>query len=195
MGELKKSFLENEFVKSFIDLYEKSHNADDVKKLKEKVVGNNGYSLGQSFTLTGEIKVKTQSIAGTDQVYLVLPTEEGTELSLMALMGVSSLKNYDLENDVTVEYKENGKKKTRTVKTQLVADFDFERVWQPKSRILLELASMIADGEVDLKGKTVTYLGVAVRQIKAKKADKQNGEAFEKDYLRAIETRLWEVEA
>jgi hypothetical protein len=194
MGELKKSFLENEFVQDFLTVYEKCHTADEVNDLKGKVVGNNGYALGQQFTLLGTIRHKTQSINGKDQVYLVLPTEEGTELSLMALMGVSSLKNYDLENEITVEYKENGKKKTRTVKSQLVPDFDFERVWQPKSRVLLELAALIASKELDLTGKVVTYLGVAVRQIKAKKADKQNGEAFEKDYLRAIETRLWSME-
>ena len=190
----KKNYQENEFVKGFIAEYEKHHTADQVSKLKERVVGNNGFTLGQSFTLTGEIKTASRDINGVTQVYIVLPTKEGTELSLMSLMGVSSLKGYEANGDtVSVEFDANGEKKTREVKCELVANFNFDHVWKPASRNLLELAGMIAEGDIALANKKVTFLGTAVKKFSAKKDGEQNGESYSEGYTRAIETKLWKV--
>lgn len=190
----KRNFAESEFIKGFLAEYTANGGSKSETEMLARSVGNNGYSIGQQFTLTGDIVVKTNKINGTTATYLVLTTEEGTDLSLMSLMGVSSLKGYDLNNDVTVEFKVGNDKKSRTVRTDLIADFDFATVWQPKSRILLELADMIHSGAVDLKGRVVTYLGVAVKPITAKKAGESNGEKFAAGYARAIETRLWSIE-
>lgn len=192
--ENKKNYQENEFVKGFIAEYEKHHSADQVAKLKDRVVGNNGFTLGQSFTLTGEIKTASRDINGVTQVYIILPTKEGTELSLMSLMGVSSLKGYVANGEtVTVEFDANGEKKTREVKCELVANFNFDHVWKPASRNLLELAGMIAEGDVALANKKVTFLGTAVKSFTAKKDGEQNGESYSEGYTRAIETRLWRI--
>lgn len=190
----KKNYQENEFVKGFIAEYEKHHTADQVAKLKERTVGNNGFVLGQSFTLTGEIKTASRDINGVTQVYIILPTKEGTELSLMNLMGVSSLKGYVANGDtVTVEFDINGEKKTREVKSELVANFNFDHVWKPASRNLLELAGMIAEGDVALANKKVTFLGTAVKSFVAKQEGNQNGESYSEGYTRAIETKLWKI--
>lgn len=192
--ENKKNYQENEFVKGFIAEYEKHHTADQVAKLKDRVVGNNGFTLGQSFTLTGEIKTASRDINGVTQVYIILPTKEGTELSLMSLMGVSSLKGYVANGEtVTVEFDANGEKKTREVKCELVESFKFEQTWKPASRNLLELAGMIAEGDVPLANKKVTFLGTAVKAFTAKKEGEQNGESYSEGYTRAIETRLWKI--
>lgn len=187
-----KKFLENEFVKSFLAVYEKSHNAEQIAKLKERTVGNNGYTVGQIFTLTGEIATKENEINGVTQVYIILKTKEGAELSLMSLMGVSSLNGYKFDKSYTVEYDVNGEKKTREVQSTM-PEKDFVKAWSIPTRNLLELAAMIADGTLPLKDKKVTFLGTAVKPYTAKKDGEQNGESYLEGYSRAIETKIWSV--
>lgn len=187
-----KKFLENEFVKSFLAVYEKSHTAEQVAKLKERVVGNNSYTVGQTFTLTGEIATKENEINGVTQVYIILKTKEGAELSLMSLMGVSSLKGYKFDKAYPVEFDINGEKKTREVESTM-PEKDFKQAWVIPTRNLLELAAMIADGTLPLKDKKVTFLGTAVKPYPAKQDGEQNGESYQAGYARAIETKIWSV--
>jgi hypothetical protein len=188
-----KRFLESDFVKGFMTVYEGVKGKDAADKMLTRTVGNNGYVIGQEFTFTGDIKTVTNEINGTKQVYIVLPTKEGTDLSLMSLMGVSSLKGYDLENEVEINFIGADKsKETRKVKSDFTADFD--DVWKPASRNLLELAGMIAEKAIDLTSKKATFLGTAVKPIVAKKKGESNGEKFEVGYKRAIETKLWSIE-
>lgn len=191
----KKNYLENDLVKKFLEDYKDARGKDYDQT---RIVGNNGYTVGQSFTLTGEIEYKTNEINGTKSVYWVLPTEEGTELSLMALMGVSSLKGYCTDNkkEFPVEFynPKTKDKDSRIVTATVNSDFDFDDVWQPPTRNLLDLAGMILEGDLNLKGKTVTYLGTVVKPITAKKDSEQNGEKVKEGYKRVIETRLWEIE-
>jgi hypothetical protein len=190
----KKNYLENDLVKKFLDDYKEARGKEYDQT---RIVGNNGYSVGQSFKLTGEIEYKTNEINGTKSVYWVLLAEGGIELSLMSLMGVSSLKGYCTDNtkEFPVEfYNASTKSKdTRTVTATVESDFDFEDVWQPPTRNLLDLAGMILEGDLDIKGKTVTYLGTVVKDFTAKKDSEQNGEKVKKDYKRVIETRLWSM--
>ena len=189
-----KKFIESEFVKDFLAIYAANGGTKTAEQMLNRTVGSNGYTKGQEFTLTGDIETKVNEINGTKQTYLVLPTKEGTELSLMSLMGVSSLKGYDLENEVTIEFLNGRNKESRTVKTDTVEGFDFADVWQPASRNLLELAYLIAEKEVDLTNKKVTYLGTVVKPIIAKKSGESNGEKFNIGFKRAIETKLWSIE-
>lgn len=187
-----KKFLENEFVKSFLAVYEKHHDAKQIAKLKERTVGTNGYTVGQVFTLTGEIATKENEINGKTQVYIILKTKEGAELSLMSLMGVSSLNGYKFDKEYTVEFDVDDEKKTREVKSTM-PEKDFKLAWTIPTRNLLELASMIADGTLPLKDKKVTFLGTAVKPYTAKQDGEQNGESYQAGYSRAIETKIWSV--
>jgi hypothetical protein len=192
-----KRFIESQFVKDFLSVYAANGGKKTEAELLAKNVGNNGYVIGQEFTLTGDIKTATSEINGAKQTYIVLTTEEGTELSLQTLMGVSSLKGYVFGEDVVIEFDgkdENNEavKKSRKVR----ADFDkgdFENVWMPATRNLLTLAGMIAEKHINLAGKTASYLGTAVKPITAKKKGESNGEKFKEGYARAIETKLWSV--
>lgn len=191
----KKNYLENDLVKKFLNDYK---DARGKEYDQTRIVGNNGYSVGQSFKLTGEIEYKDNEINGTKSVYWVLHAEGGVELSLMSLMGVSSLKGYctDSTKEFPVEFY-NAKTKdkdTRTVTATVESNFDFEEVWQPPTRNLLDLAGMIAEGDLNLKDKTVIYLGTAVKAFTAKKDSEQNGEKVKEGYKRVIETRLWSME-
>ena len=194
----KKNYQENELVKKFLEKYTETRGEDKAKELIGKTVGNNGYAVGQKFTLLGTIDFKEQTINGMKTVYWYLPTKEGTELSLMSLMGVSSLKGYctDSAREFAVEfYNASTKgKDSRTVTATVESDFDFADVWQPPTRNLLDLAGMIASGDLDIKDKTVTYLGTVVKDFTAKKDSEQNGEKVKKDYKRVLETRLWSME-
>jgi len=191
----KKNYLENDLIKNFLSEYKDARGKDYDQT---RIIGNNGYSVGQSFKLTGEIEYKTNEINGTKSVYLVLLAEGGIELSLMSLMGVSSLKGYctDKTKEFPVEFY-NAKTKdkdSRTVTATVESDFDFDDVWQPPTRNLLDLAGMIAEGDLNLKGKTVTYLGTVVKDFTAKKDSEQNGEKVKEGYKRVIETRLWSMD-
>jgi hypothetical protein len=190
----KKNYLENDLVKKFLEDYK---DARGKEYDQTRIVGNNGYSVGQSFTLTGEIEYKTNEINGNKSVYWVLLAEGGVELSLMSLMGVSSLKGYcvDSTKEFPIEFynAKTKEKDSRTVTATVESDFDFDDVWQPPTRNLLELAGMIADGDLNLKGKTVTYLGTVVKDFTAKKDSEQNGEKVKEGYKRVIETRLWSM--
>jgi hypothetical protein len=194
MGENKKSYLENEVIKKFMEAYKACHTDKEVEKLEERTVGNNGYYIGQEFTLTGEIDWKEQDVNGTKQVYWFLKTQEGTELSLQSLMGISSLKGYLLEGSTEVEFVDGNAPKSRTVTAEVKAGTTEKSLWIPKSRHFLTEVQNILESRENLEGKTVTFLGTAVKPIVAKKSGKQNGETYEKGYKRAIETKLWSVE-
>lgn len=199
MEENKRNFAESEFVKDFVKVYTANHGEEKGKKLATKVVGNNGYQLGQTFTLTGEIDVATSADekGKVTATYLILKTAEGTDLSLQSLMSVSSLKGYT-DEEVTEEWYEKVNNKevmqSRTCKAEFIDNFEFEQVWTPPTRNLLTLAGMIAEGALDLSGKTVTYLGLAVKPFTATKDGESFGEKWHKDYKRAITTKLWSIE-
>jgi hypothetical protein len=195
-----KDYSQNELVKKFLEKYGEVRGTKKAEELTEKTVGNNGYSIGQTFTLLGTIDFKEQTINGSETVYWYLPTKEGVDLSLMSLMGVSSLKGY-VDKNIEVEYyltkKEDGKnvddKKSRTVTPDFTPEDDFKKVWQPPTRHLLTLVAMIADGDENMVGKKVTFLGTAVKPFTAKSDNEQNGEKYRAGYQRAIETKLWSI--
>lgn len=194
MAENKKSFLENESIQKFMAAYKGCHTDEQVKNLEKRTVGNNGYFIGQKFTLTGEADWKENTINGVKQVYWVLLTNEGAELSLQSLMGISSLKNYVLEGTVEVDYLDGKNVKTRTVAAEVMDGVTIDDLWIPKSRHFLTEVQNILEGVENLKNRTVTFLGTAVRPIEAKKAGEQNGEKYAAGARRAIETKLWSVE-
>jgi hypothetical protein len=192
-----KRFIESQFVTDFKAIYEEVNGKEKLEALEKRNVGNNGYVIGQEFHLTGDIKTVTNEINGVKQVYIALTTKEGTDLSLQALMGVSSLKGYVFDTDVDVEFDakdESGSfvKKTRKVRSDF-SKGDFNNVWMPETRNLLTLAGMIAEKHINLTNKTATYLGTAVKPITAKKRGDQNNEKFKEGYSRAIETKLWSI--
>lgn len=191
----KKSYMgKRSFVSDFVNLYAANGGVRSVIDTTDWVVDNLSYALGQQFVLTGDIVIRKREIDGRMCVYLVLTTKCGRELSLMVLMGVSSLKGYDLENILEVEYiGSNGDKATRYVRSELINNFNFAEAWQPPTRNYLELAAMIAEKEVDLTGATVTYLGTIYKPFIAKRSGEKFAEKFEQGFKRIIRTRLWAV--
>jgi hypothetical protein len=196
---------ENKLVQNFIDEYSKVY-PNNVDKLKTRIVGNNGFELGQTFTLTGALKiVKNVNDKGdTTAVYLALETKEGTDISLQSFMNISSLNGYALKDtpifedyatkQVTPKNINDIEKLTKEHKTLLVEDFDFADVYQPTTRNLIEFATQIQQGKVNLEDKKLTYLGIAYKQITAKKCGESFGEYYGIGYRRCISTKLWKLE-
>lgn len=170
---------------------------DRAKKLSERTVGNNGYNLGQQFTLTGKIEnQKTKDGDGNvTAIYPALETAEGTWLSIGGLMGVSSLKGYlkDGEQGKHEWLDEDGEKQVKTLQNELVANFDFGKVFNPPTRHLLTFVNMLAKGEYQIAGKKITYLGQVHRQFTAKKDGESFGESWEKGFSRCASVRLWAI--
>lgn len=170
---------------------------DRAKKLETRTVGNNGYNLGQGFTLTGKIdNQETKDDNGNiTSIYPALETTDGVWLSIGGLMGVSSLKGYlkDGEQGTHEWLDEDGEKQVKTLQNELIAGFDFGKVFNPPTRHLLTFVNMIAKGEYPMAGKKVTYLGQVHRQYQAKKDGESFGEAWEKGFNRCSSVRLWSV--
>lgn len=187
-------------VQNFIDEYNQIH-PNQVNKLQSRLVGNNGFALGQSFTLTGELKIiRNLSDKGVPTaIYLALGTKEGTDISLQSIMNISSLNGYILNDtpifeDYSTTKAKNAEKLTKEHQTTLVEDFDFSDVYQPPTRNLIDFATQIQQGKVQLEGLKATYLGTAYKQITAKKDGDSFGEHYLAGYRRCIATKLWKVE-
>ena len=188
-----KKFLEDPFKAEFLRVYETNVRQRSVANSSEWVVDNLSYDLGQEFTLTGKIAIREKDIDGRACVYLVLPTMCGRELSLQSLMGVSSLRGYDLTNKLEVEYIDDNKCVTRIVQSELINNFNFSDAWQPPTRNYLELASMISDKSLNLSGAKVKYLGTVYKPFIARKCGEHFGEKYMAGYKRIIRVRLWSV--
>ena len=165
----------------------------DVDLEKGKIIGNNGYIIGQQFELTG--KIDTVPVTNADgkqtEVYIGLETTTGQWLSLKALMGLSSLRGYVLDGTMTDAQKiEHFAKVAEDVTEQFIGWPDCP------TRDLYELTARIEAGEVNMKGRTVTYKGQAYRPFKAKKGgqkDYASNLVIKKDDQRAQDAKLWEV--
>lgn len=161
-------------------------------------VGNNGYNLGQSFTLTGaieivDIKDNDGKVTGC---YLGLPTEEGPKLSLAALMGVSTLRGYLLEGSVTEKRAgvEESKLRTFTAETTKEAKQPTFRCWNLKDRNIYALAKQIKEQPDWLKGKKATFHGIALRTITRRQNTTDfDNIAWSEGDVSVIQQRLWSV--
>ena len=165
----------------------------DVDLDKGKIIGNNGYVIGQQFELTG--KIDTVPVTDADgkqtEVFIGLETTTGQWLSLKALMGLSSLRGYILDGTMTDAQKnEHFAKVADDVTEQFIGWADCP------TRDLYDLTARIEAGEVNMKGKTVTYKGQVYRPFIAKKGGKKDflsDLVIKKGDQRAQDVKLWEV--
>lgn len=178
----------NELVKSYVS----AAKAAGMAEPKNSTVGNNGYTLGQQFHGTG-LQVVESEINGKKTAYVAVTTEEGIDLSIKSLMGISSISGYETEGEFESESLEGGKKVVSKVKAEVIPDFDFEQVYQPSCRQLLDFIAE-ADETSFFEGKVITYLGKVVRPYEAKKDSPATSfETYKKGYKRAMAVKLWSV--
>lgn len=165
---------------------------DRLKELDGKTVinsiGTNGRGVGQSFTLTGELKLDCKVVDANGKVtaiYEGFGLTDGTYLSVKQYMGLSSLTGYNTSGEFT---QTNGTKYV----AEVVKDFNFKDCFQPKTREYIPfLAWLIENPDFYAKGKTIQYLGFVVRPYEAKKAGEAFGESWEKGNIRCMTAKLW----
>lgn len=175
-------------VKSYLEAAKKA----GMNEPKNNTVGNNGYTLGQQFHSNGMKLVETE-INGKKSVYVAVTTGEGIDLSIKSLMGISSLNGYETTGEFDSESREAGKKVVTKVKAEVVDNFDFERVFQPACRQLLDFITE-AEESAFFEDKIIIYLGKAVRPYEAKKdSPATSSEVYKKGDKRAMAVHLWEV--
>lgn len=162
----------------------------DRAKLENLVVGSNGYALGQTFTITGATWVQ-RNINGTEVGYAAFTTAEGAELSIKQVMGISSLVGYEISGSFPNESGTNkAKPEIEQIKAQVVEDFKFEDVFQPETRKFLDFLDKVEAGEFN--GRTLTYLGVAVRPFVAKtNSSPKSSQKYVAGMQRTISVKLW----
>lgn len=158
---------------------------------EEKRVGSNGYNIGQTFTLDGTIKISKVS-RGTEVtgVFLALGTKEGVDLSLQSLMGLSSLRGYELSGEADDS---TGNHYDAEVAPDVKKDFVG---WKNlKTRDLYEMAALIEAGDIKVADKKVTYKGRVFRKWVARNAgtDLTTGQAYAEGDQRVSRVQLWQV--
>ena len=193
----------SKLLKTFQEQYNHYHPDKPVNVLQEHIVGRNGYYLGQQFHATGVVypaPIKNDKGEQTG-VYLALTTTEGVDISLAAVMGVTSLRGYTLEGTLK-EYRAGVDEKdlneftaevTDKVKTQAAKNNQFNG-WDIPTRDLYKLAAMIEADANLIKGKTITFEGIALRPVRRRKTDTDfNNIEWKAGDLSIITQRLWSV--
>ena len=193
----------SKLLKTFQEQYNHYHPEKTINVLQEHIVGRNGYYLGQQFHATGVVypaPIKNDKGEQTG-VYLALTTTEGVDISLAAVMGVTSLRGYTLEGTLK-EYRAGVDEKdlneftaevTDKVKTQAAKNNQFNG-WDIPTRDLYKLAAMIEADASLIKGKTITFEGIALRPVRRRKTDTDfNNIEWKAGDLSIITQRLWSV--
>lgn len=157
----------------------------------EKRVGSNGYNIGQTFTLDGSLKI-AEVRRGTEVtgVFLALGTKEGVDLSLQSLMGLSSLRGYELTGEADDS---TGNHYDAEVAPDVKKDFIG---WKNlKTRDLYEMAALIESGDIKVADKKVTYKGRVFRKWVARTAgtDLTTNQAYAEGDQRVSRVQLWHV--
>lgn len=193
----------SKLLKTYQEQYNHYHPDKTINVLQEHIVGRNGYYLGQQFHATGVVypaPIKNDKGEQTG-VYLALTTTEGVDISLAAVMGVTSLRGYTLEGTLK-EYRAGVDEKdlneftaevTDKVKTQAAKNNQFNG-WDIPTRDLYKLAAMIEADANLIKGKTITFEGIALRPVRRRKTDTDfNNIEWKAGDLSIITQRLWSV--
>lgn len=186
----------SKLLKDFQQQYNELHGDRPIDVTKERIVGRNGYFLGQQFHLTGEIYPAPVLDADGKKtgVYLALKTKENIDLSLAALMGVTSLRGYILEGTIKdSKDTEFTAEVTDKVKTQAAKNNAFNG-WNVPTRDLYKMAAIIENDKELVKDKVATFEGIALRTIKRRQATTDfNGVEWNVGDTSVITQRLWGV--
>ena len=155
-------------------------------------IGRNGYYPGQTFHAIGLVIVPATDTLPTP--YIGVETTEGVTLSVKSLMGLSSIRGYQLEGSYPSEFlTKEGEKATEQIEAAVINGFRFDEAFQPSTRNFLDF---VAECEASkfFEDKTITYLGTVVRPFVAKKPSNPSfSEQYKEGFARCITAKLWSV--
>lgn len=166
----------------------------EVGEIKEKIVGNNGRPLDSDVTFTGKVDLITRKINGNDVTYYAAETKKGEWISVQSLMGISSLKGYELEGKFPHQNNESESEVVADVSAKFKADPNMPR-WEPPTRDFYECIAQLQATEM-LKEVRLFYRGIVVRPYEAKKdyiSTTANGESWSKGAKRTMTSQIWTI--
>lgn len=164
----------------------------DASEIKEKTVGNNGRPLDSEAIFTGKVDLVDRNINGNSVSFYAAETKKGEWISIQSIMGVSSLKGYELEGKFQHQNNEGESDVTADVSAKFKADQNMPR-WEPPTRDFYECVAQLQATEM-LKDVRLFYRGTAVRPYEAKKdyiSTTANGESWSKGAKRTMTAQIW----
>lgn len=147
-------------------------------------------SLGQEFQATGELKVVEKIVDGTNYVYIAVETKEQIDIPVKNIMGVSSLSSFHTDGEYISESLDGDRLVENKVFAQVVDDFRVDDVYHATDSGFLDFVEYAARTKF-FADKVIRYLGVAVRQVIARKDSPFL--IYKAGMRRTISKQLWEV--
>lgn len=204
LNELKESEQYKESMNEIKDYYQNSPSVSQAtkKRIEEAggyVIGNNGYAVGQTFTLTGNVAMRDYKVGDAKGKSPQAETTDGNWISIKAIMGLSSPRGYVFSGKLEACRKAEAEKKSKgtayTSYEEVTADCDIPVEEYPSdnfsSRDLFEVYAACKANKEILEGATLTYHGIIARIAVAKKAD-TNGRHVGDEFI--IQSRVWTLE-
>lgn len=173
--------------------------AEDFKKMAEKQEGGNGFSIGETIHLTGEVEIAVvYATAAGEQVaqntYFAAVLTDGRKISLRNLIK-PSLAGYKFEG---VFKEDNGKEGKNRVETEYTAQhidsFDPSDVefFDADTRNVLELY-MAVQAKSKVLPSELTLVAQGCKPIVATKAVKQGSLDYNKGAHRVMRVNVWAI--
>lgn len=166
----------------------------DVSEIKNKTIGNNGRPLDSDVTFTGKVDLIERVINGNKVSYYAAETKKNEWVSVQSLMGISSLKGYELEGKFPHQNNEGESEVAADVSAKFKADQNIPR-WEPPTRDFYECVAQLQATEM-LKDLRLFYRGIVVRPYEAKKdfiSTSANGESWSKGAKRTMTAQIWTI--
>lgn len=174
-------------------------NADAWKQMQTRQEGGNGFTLGETIHLTGEVEIVVvyANVNGTQvpqNTFFGAKLSDGRNISLRNLIK-PSLAGYKFEGTFKEDNGKEGKNRTETEHTaQHVEGFNPSEVdfWDAETRNVLELFMAIKAGKKQLPSE-LTLVAQGCRPIVATRAVSQGNLDYAKGAHRVMRVNVWSM--
>lgn len=187
----QQSTFKNDTVKKFAANLESKAQGKPIRR----IVGANGFACGDVIKCKGTISIQDVTNAAGEKTaeYLAVDTERGA-VSLKSLMGLSSLRGYQISGILENEYEDaDGHKQVDQITAEVMPGMDFAKIWQPETRDYLALADTCAENSY-FENMYLLHVGTVARKFKSKQdSDDFNHEnaKVRKGFNRVMTAKLW----
>ena len=174
-------------------------NADAWKQMQKRQEGGNGFTIGETIHLTGEVEIVVvyANVNGTQvpqNTFFGAKLSDGRNISLRNLIK-PSLAGYKWEGTFKEDNGKEGKSRTETEHTaQHIEGFDPANVefWDAETRNVLELFMAVKAGKKQLPNE-LTLVAQGCRPIVATRGVSQGNLDYAKGAHRVMRVNVWSL--
>lgn len=174
-------------------------NADAWKQMQTRQEGGNGFTIGETIHLTGEVEIVVvyANVNGTQvaqNTFFAAKLSDGRNISLRNFIK-PSLAGYKWEGTFKEDNGKEGKSRTETEHTaQHIEGFDPANVefWDAETRNVLELFMAVKAGKKQLPNE-LTLVAQGCRPIVATRAVSQGNLDYAKGAHRVMRVNVWSL--